>query len=131
MITANEGLTATYNRVHEVTDTTPGIVRLRELHVALDVAVRDAYGWSDLELAHGFYPVRGQGIRYTFAPAPAEEILERLLELNKVRYEEEVANGLHTPTVKTTTKRAKVKKKEPVGTQTLFGFETDGDENGQ
>ena len=29
--------------------------QLRELHVVLDLAVRDAYGWSDLELDHGFH----------------------------------------------------------------------------
>ena len=98
MVAANEGLTKTYNRVHDPQDMTPDIVRLRKLHVELDYAVRDAYGWGDLDLQHGFYRVRGQGIRFTFAPDVAEEILERLLELNKQRYEAEVAAGLHSST---------------------------------
>jgi hypothetical protein len=68
-------------------------LKLRELHVALDVAVRNAYGWADLELDHGFYPVRGQGIRYTFPPEISDEVLDRLLELNKARYDSGVANG--------------------------------------
>lgn len=101
----NEGLTTTYNRFHDPDDTTSGIVTLRELHVALDHAVRDAYGWADLDLQHGFHPVRGQGIRYTFAPTVAEEILERLLELNKERYEAEVAAGLHDAGAKKQSKK--------------------------
>lgn len=95
MVDSAEGLTTTYNRVHEPSDRTPEIVRLRELHVELDHAVADAYGWSDLNLDHGFHPVRGQGVRYTFSPDAAVEVLYRLLELNRTRYEEEVAAGLH------------------------------------
>ncbi len=105
MIANSEGLTATYTRLHDPADTTPRIVKLRELHVALDVAVRDAYGWSDLDLGHGFHPVRNQGIRHTFSPATADEILERLLELNKERYEAEVAQGLHAEAKKLTSAR--------------------------
>jgi len=95
MIAANEGLTDTYNRVHEATDKTADIIRLRELHIDLDYAVRDAYRWDDLDLEHGFHPVRGQGIRYTFSPDVAVEVLYRLLELNRKRYEAEVEQGLH------------------------------------
>lgn len=95
MVEADEGLTTTYNRVHDPHDGTPDIVRLRELHVELDDVVRDAYGWDDLELEHGFHPVRGQGTRYTFSPDAAVEVLYRLLELNRERYEEEVRQGLH------------------------------------
>lgn len=95
MVGSKGGLTATYNRVHDPTDSTPGIVELRGLHVSLDEAVRDAYGWTDLRLGHGFHHVRGQGIRFTLAPEAAEEVLERLLELNRERYEAEVARGLH------------------------------------
>ncbi len=129
MIAADEGLTATYNHVHDVTDTTPSIVKLRELHVALDLAVRDAYGWSDLDLGHGFHQVRGQGIRYTFSPEVADEILERLLELNKARYEAEVAAGLHGMAKKAPAKRTKTKKNEPDGVLSLFGSEPENGMN--
>ena len=113
MATTNEGLTKTYNRVHDPEDMTPDIVRLRELHVELDYAVRDAYGWDDLDLQHGFHQVRGQGIRFTFAPEVAEEILERLLELNKERFEAEVANGLHsTTTTKTAPKQLRSRRSD-------------------
>ncbi len=90
----DEGLTKTYNRVHNPDDDSPGIPELRELHVALDLAVRDAYGWADLDLDYGFHDTP-QGRRFTFGPAARAEVLDRLLELNHQRYAEEVANGLH------------------------------------
>lgn len=101
------GLTSVYNLVHD-----PGvrsdedIIRLRRLHVELDVAMLGAFGWSDLDLGHGFYDVRGQGVRFTFSPSPADEVLERLLELNKQRFEAEVAAGLHGVARKPKTPRA-------------------------
>jgi hypothetical protein len=101
MIRNDEGLTKTYNRVHHPDDNSPGIADLRELHVALDLAVRDAYGWSDLDLDHGFHDTP-QGRRFTLGPAARTEVLDRLLELNHARYAEEVAAGLHDkkPTAK-------------------------------
>ena len=94
----NLGLTSIYNEVHNPHERSDDrIRRLRTLHVGLDLAVRDAYGWSDIALGHGFHDVRGQGVRFTFAPEAADEVLDRLLELNKARYEVEVAAGLHKP----------------------------------
>ena len=93
------GLTDVYNLVHDPDVRSDGhIRRLRDLHVELDMAVRDAYRWSDLVLEHGFHGVRGQGVRFTFSPRAADEVLDRLLELNKERYEAEVAAGLHEST---------------------------------
>ena len=45
------GLTSAYNRVHDPADRSAEIRKLRELHMALDITVRDAYGWSDPSLA--------------------------------------------------------------------------------
>ena len=81
MLRNDEGLTKTYNRVHNPEDSSPGITDLRELHVALDHAVRDAYGWSDLDLDHDFHDTP-QGRRFTLGPAARTEVLNRLLELN-------------------------------------------------
>jgi hypothetical protein len=94
MIENDEGLTKTYNRVHNPDDDTPGIARLREMHVTLDSAVADAYGWSDLDLGHGHHDTPW-GTRFTFQPSVRQEILDRLLELNHQRYKEEVRRGLH------------------------------------
>ena len=44
----NEGLTKTYNRFHDPDERDPDILKLRELHAAMDRAVLDAYGWSDI-----------------------------------------------------------------------------------
>jgi hypothetical protein len=49
MVRNNEGLTKTYNRFHDPTERSPDIRRLRELHAAMDRAVLDAYGWTDLQ----------------------------------------------------------------------------------
>ena len=94
MLDRQEGLTKTYNRVHDPDEHADDIVRLREIHTQLDYAVRDAYGWTDLDLGHGFHKTRF-GVRYTFAPQPRQEVLDRLLELNHARYEEEKRQGLH------------------------------------
>jgi len=94
MLSRQEGLTSTYNRVHDPAESAADIARLRELHVALDHAVRDAYGWTDLELGHDFHATR-QGTRYTFEPIVRQEILDHLLELNHVRRAAEEAAGLH------------------------------------
>jgi hypothetical protein len=94
MLDRQEGLTTTYNSVHDPDETADDIVELREIHVALDRAVRDAYGWTDLEFGHGFHPTKF-GTRFTFAPVPRQEVLDRLMELNHERYAEEVSQGLH------------------------------------
>jgi hypothetical protein len=48
MIANNEGLTSTYNRFHDPSETSPAHLQLRELHTAMDQAVLQAYGWSDI-----------------------------------------------------------------------------------
>ncbi len=65
-----EGLTKTYNRFHDRQESAEDIGRLRELHVEMDHAVAAAYGWTDLELGHGFHETK-QGIRYTIHPGGA------------------------------------------------------------
>ena len=90
----NEGLTKTYNRVHNSHDDSPGISQLRDAHVAVDVAVRDAYGWTNLELSHGYHGAP-QDRRFTIGPIARTEVLDLLLELNHQRYAQEVATNLH------------------------------------
>ena len=89
------GLTKLYNRFHNSDDNNPQIRKLRDYHVALDITIRNAYGWNKLDLNHGFYNVRLVGTRFTLSPHIADEILVRLLELNRKRYEAEVDEGLH------------------------------------
>jgi hypothetical protein len=60
----------------------------------MDQAVATAYGWSDLDLDHGFHETK-QGIRYTISESARRTVLDRLLALNHQRYENEVKAGLH------------------------------------
>lgn len=94
MVSREIGLTKTYNLVHDPSVTEAEVRTLRELHREDDVAVCDAYGWSDLDLRHAHYETR-QGIRWTVHPKVQAELLDRLLELNHERYAAEVAAGLH------------------------------------
>ena len=88
------GLTKTYNLVFDPDETDADIVELRRIHREIDLAVLDAYGWSDIDPDHGFHKA-GRDLRYTIGPAAQREVLDRLLELNHERYADEVARGLH------------------------------------
>jgi hypothetical protein len=126
MVKNNEGLTKTYNRFHDPNETSAEIQKLRELHAAMDRAVLDAYGWQDLkptceflldyeedeeeeELGAGSSEVgrrkRKKPWRYRWPDDFRDEVLARLLELNKKRAEEERLAGLGPSAAKTTKKR--------------------------
>ncbi|MEU4791457.1 DNA methyltransferase [Micromonospora tulbaghiae] len=97
MLGRQAGLTATYNLVFDPVCQDEDIAELRRIHRDIDVAVCRAYGWDDLVeqgLDHGFHKA-GAYTRYTVGPSVQREILDRLLELNHERYEEEKAKGLH------------------------------------
>lgn len=78
--------------------TVPKILALRDIHKAIDEAVRDAYGWNDLPLQHGFHELEflpeGDRVRYTISNDVRRIILRELLTLNHKRHAEEVAAGL-------------------------------------
>jgi hypothetical protein len=95
MLERELGLTKLYNLVHDRGVTDDDIQRLREVHVEIDEAAAEAYGWADLDLGHGFHDTR-QAPRFTIAPEVQVEVLDLLLELNHDRYAEEVRQGLHT-----------------------------------
>ena len=64
---------------------------LRRLQVKLDIEVRDAYGWKDLDLEHDFHEVdtlpESDRLRFTISPAARREVLCRLLTENHTRAE--------------------------------------------
>jgi len=111
-----EGITKTYNRFHDPHETSTDVARLRDLHVEVDQAVADAYGWTDL--GHGFHQTK-QGLRFTISEDARREVLGRLLALNHERYEEEVRRGLHAKGGSGKARR----KKTANGTMPLFGQE--------
>ena len=108
MLAAGEGLTKTYNRFHNSDTCNSDIRKLRDLHVEIDKAVAAAYGWTDLNLGHGFHKTK-QGVRFTISDFARRELLQRLLKLNHERYAEEVKQGLHGK--KVAAKKAVPKKK--------------------
>ena len=93
-LSRNEGLTALYNRFNDPDEQSADITQLRVFHVEMNQAVAAAYGWSDLDLGHGFHATK-QGERYTISESARRTVLDRLLALNHQRYAEEVAAGLH------------------------------------
>ncbi|MCS6840118.1 MAG: hypothetical protein NZ701_04995, partial [Roseiflexus sp.] len=100
----NEGLTATYNRFHDLYERDPAIERLRELHAAMDRAVLDAYGWRDIptdcdffldyEIDEEEWGSKKKPYRYRWPDAVRDEVLARLLELNAQRAHEERLRGV-------------------------------------
>jgi hypothetical protein len=87
MLRRDLGLTKLYNLVNDPDidgSADPDIARLRQIHVALDEAVMDAYGWGHVPLEHGFHTYR-QMRRWTVSPAARAEILDLLLEENHRR----------------------------------------------
>lgn len=99
MLSRDSGLTKTYNLVFDPECMGDDIDELRRIHRTIDDATIRAYRWEGrIEkvggLDHGFHRV-GRETRYTIGPAAQREILDSLLELNRERYAEEVAQGLH------------------------------------
>ena len=103
MVRNNEGLTKTYNRFHDPDERDPEIVKLRELHAAMDRAVLDAYGWSDIptdceflldyEIDEEEWGNKKKPCRYRWPDEVRDEVLARLLELNAQRVAEEARAG--------------------------------------
>ena len=96
MIANSEGLTKTYNHFHDPNERSSEIKKLRELHDAMDRAVLDAYGWTDLVPICEFLldyeededdedgaSRRKKPWRYRWPDDFRDEVLARLLELNK------------------------------------------------
>jgi hypothetical protein len=104
-----EGLTSTYNRFHDPHEKSPEILKLRELHEAMDRAVMEAYGWHDLaqtarceflldyeeedEETGKKKSKKKKPWRLRWADDFRDEVLARLLELNEQRHKEELLAG--------------------------------------
>ena len=128
------GLTSLYNLYHDPDLSDESVVKtakcsveeasrarkeiegLRDLHVRIDEAVRDAYGWSDIALEHGFHELEflpeNDRVRYAVSRSARREILKRLLDLNHQRHEEEFAAGLVDKNGKRIKKKAGMKKRK-------------------
>ena len=104
MIRHGEGLTKAYNRFHDPDEIDPVIAKLRDFHTAMDRAVLDAYGWTDLptdceflldyEIDEEDWGTRKKPYRYRWPDDVRDEVLARLLELNAKRANEEALAGV-------------------------------------
>ncbi len=87
------GLTGFYNAFHNQGNDDERLEELRQLQREIDLAVRVAYGWQDIDLNHGFHAVgylpANDNIRFTISEEARIEVLKRLSALNKQRWEEE------------------------------------------
>jgi hypothetical protein len=102
MVRNNEGLTKTYNRFHDPNEDSFDIRRMRELHDAMDRVVIDAYRWVGIHPKCEFMPefedeeaddengrTRKKKYRYRWPDEIRDEVLAKLLELNRQRALEE------------------------------------------
>jgi hypothetical protein len=88
-----------HNRFHDPNERSPEILKLRELLAAMDRAVLDAYGWTDIptdcdffldyEIDEETWGTKKKPYRYRWPDAVHDEVLARLLELNQVRAQAE------------------------------------------
>jgi hypothetical protein len=97
-----KGLTTIYNWFHERDPEYPDIMKLRELHDHLDRTVLNAYGWTDIRPEckatrefdddgeeDGGNEGPSEHYRYRWQDEVRDEVLARLLELNRQRALEE------------------------------------------
>ena len=103
MVDADQGMTKIYNRFHDIYENEPRIAELRELHAAMDRAVLDAYGWTDIptdcdffldyEIEDATWGRKKKPYRYRWPDSVRDEVLARLLALNAERAAQETRSG--------------------------------------
>ena len=114
MATMQIGLTKLSNRLNSPDDQSPEILRLREIHAAMDKSVLDAYGWSDIVPAYEFSgdyeneDGSAGAVRLNFTEEIRDEILRRLLALHAERLK---AEETAVPIASATAPQAKKPKK--------------------
>jgi hypothetical protein len=127
MVKNDEGLTKTYNRFHDPNERSDDVLHLRKLHAAMDRAVLDAYGWTDLqptcefllnyveeeEENDGSGRQRRKPYRYRWPDDFRDEVLARLLALNKERAEQERLSVASTEKGRRTTRGRRGKQSGP------------------
>ena len=142
MVRNDEGLTKTYNRFHDPDEQSPDIHKLRDLHAAMDRAVLDAYGWTDLQPTHDYIldyedeesddedsgrgRKRKKPWRYRWPDAFRDEVLARLLKLNQERAAEE-QRSTPPPKASPATGKKRGRPRKGDSTPNLFG-DKDGDD---
>jgi len=114
MLDHGKGLTATYNEFHNPNSEWSEIGELRTLHDSVDRAVLDSYGWNEIKPMCDFFPEfededaaeekdlsRKKKFRYRWPDGVRDEVLAKLLDLNRKRAPKETQvvpeNGTSQP----------------------------------
>ncbi len=130
MVDYDEGMTRIYNRFHDIYENDPRIVELRELHAAMDRAVLDAYGWTDIptdceflldyDIDEATWGRKKKPYRYRWPDTVRDEVLARLIALSAERAAAEARAGIldrlparRTPLHEATDSSAPAKVAEP------------------
>ncbi len=73
------------------------LIELRNLQYEIDSAILELYGWTDLKFEYDFHELEylseNDRVRYTIAKEVRRELLNRLLEENLSRTNEQIASG--------------------------------------
>ncbi|MBF5055746.1 hypothetical protein Y5W_01040 [Alcanivorax sp. 521-1] len=100
MVENDKGMTKFYNDFHDPDCNDAAIATCRDLQARINDAVLAAYHINDFNLDIDFHEVsylpENKRTRFTISEPARTEILWQLAELNRQRYEEEVAQGLHS-----------------------------------
>jgi hypothetical protein len=91
MVDTQQGLTKTYNALRDPACTDPRILELRRVHEAMDRAVLDAYGWTDIAVPP-YCPLTDADKQAL--QAFEDEVIDRLYVLNAERAREEERLGI-------------------------------------
>jgi hypothetical protein len=122
-----QAITGVLNAVHDPDERSTVITEVRGALEALNGSVLKAYGWGDLDAGMHFRTT-SEGVRYSLSEAVERAVIVRLHDLNKERYEAEVAAGLHAGKRRATSKKAAAL--APPGAPTLFDDEAGDDGEG-
>ncbi len=125
MSSADEGLTKIYKRFHHPAECSSEIIKLRDLHEALNRLVLEAYEWTDIHLSYDFRPQIDESIRYTWDDSTSDEVLARLLDLNRL----EAAKHSHSQDAATSRGKAHRKKRPPKAFTPIAVVNAPGEEN--
>ena len=103
MVENAQGMTKTYNGFHDIYETDSRVVELRARHAAMDRAVLDAYGWTDIptdceflldyDIDEATWGRKKKPYRYRWPDTVRDEVLVRLLALNAKRAAEEACRS--------------------------------------
>lgn len=123
------GLTGVMNAIHSPDNADATIAELRDLMSIIDTEVAAAYGWNDVNMAYAFREFNGGSAndkwRWALSADATSTLLDRLVALNRARFETiEGSSSDDAPTV-TKSKRGRPPKAAP--SSTLAGlFDEDG-----